>query len=190
MLNGASVWAVFGWNGGLGIFEQINNWSRRLQALLVHRVCVGCRLSLWFIWCQNVCWEPRDRQGLRGSQGGLLTAEKQCQSRSQTTGERLRSQARLIDILTYCTFPERGLPWGKHYCLTAPSPGFEPLNVKQISGEAQRQLIRPVCLRGGRCENRDLEKGVTLISIHVSKGSVHPCRTYFLTKCGGAWSRK
>lgn len=131
------------------VLKQIKNWSRQLT-LLVPWVCVGCRLSSWFIQCQNVCWEPLDRRGLRGSQGGLLTAEKQCQSRSQTTGERLRSQARLIDILTYCTFPERGLPWGKHYCLTAPSPGFEPLNVKHISGEAQQWLIRPVRLRGGR----------------------------------------
>lgn len=46
----------------------------------------------------------------RGSLGlGLL---KQDRSSSQTTGERLRSQARLIDILTYCTFPGRGLPSG------------------------------------------------------------------------------
>lgn len=63
-------------------------------------------ISSWFIRCQNVCWE------LRGSRVCLLTAEKQCQSRSQTTGEQLRSQARLIDILTYCTFPGRGLPCG------------------------------------------------------------------------------
>lgn len=87
----------------------------------------------------------------RGSRGGLLTAGKQCQSHSQTTGERLRSQARLIDILTYCTFPEReDSPVETHYCLTAapppsnpPLPGFDPLNVKQIAGEAARQLTRP-----------------------------------------------
>lgn len=33
-----------------------------------------------------------------------------------------------------------------HYCLTAPPPpppGFDPLNVKQIVAEAERQLIRP-----------------------------------------------
>lgn len=40
------------------------------------------------------------------------TAGTNQQSCSQTTGEQLRSQARLIDILTYCTFPENGLPCG------------------------------------------------------------------------------
>ena len=95
----------------------------------------------------------------RGSRGGLLTAEKQCQSHSQTTGERLRSQARLIDILTYCTFPGRGLPCGNTLLLySSPPPCFDPLNVKQIAAEAERQLIRPAWLRGqrgsvGQCES-------------------------------------
>lgn len=63
-----------------------------------------------------------------------MTHQQSC---SQTTGEQLRSQARLIDILTYCTFPEKGLPSGN---ITAhpphpPSPGFDPIGVKQIAAE-------------------------------------------------------
>lgn len=77
---------------------------------------LGCLVSVWvvfMIYSVSKCLLGNTGQmELRGSRGGLLTAEKQCQSRSQTTGERLCSQARLIDILTYCTFPGRGLPCG------------------------------------------------------------------------------
>lgn len=64
------------------------------------------------------------------------TTQTYQQSCSQTTGEQLRSQARLIDILTYCTFPEKGLPCGKI------TQGFDPTGVKQIVAETWwRQII-------------------------------------------------
>ena len=69
--------------------------------------------DLLMIYSASKCFLGNTGQTeFRGSRGSLLPAAKQCQSHSQTTGERLRSQARLIDILTYCTFPGRGLPCG------------------------------------------------------------------------------
>lgn len=102
----------------------------------------------WFIRCQNVCWE------LRGSRVGLLTAEKQCQSRSQTTGEQLRSQARLIDILTYCTFPGRGLPCGNTLLPYSPPPPSSRLWSSQCEADRSWSWTAVNMTRRRRQESR------------------------------------
>lgn len=112
-----------------------------------------CLVSVWAVFMiypvSQYLLGNTGRTELRGSCVGVLTAEKQCQSHIQTTGERLRSQARLIDILTYCTFPGRGLPCGNTLLpYSSPPPGFDPLNVKQIVAEDEQRLIWPVWLRG------------------------------------------
>lgn len=97
------------------VFLPVDFWMNWLlsERLLSTYWALAVNVGVFMIYSVSKCLLGNTGEtDFRGSRGCLLPAEKQYQSRSQTTGERLRSQARLIDILTYCTFPGRGLPCG------------------------------------------------------------------------------